>query len=84
MDENSKKEEFSYAYIKMIAAIAGVDVSFSNRPSDNAGIDLTFKVTHAIDNLYTVSIDAQVKCVSSATIYDSYIKYVLKVKNYKR
>lgn len=84
MDENTKKEEFSYAYIKIIAALAGIEVIIAGRPSDNSGIDIILRAPGAINGLLSPSIDAQVKCVSTATIEEFFIKYSLKVKNYKR
>lgn len=84
MDENSKKEEFSYAYVKMIAALAGYETIVSGRPSDNSGIDIIIRAPGMIKGLFSPSIDAQVKCVSTARIGDSHITYSLPVKNYRR
>ncbi|MBP0019629.1 MAG: DUF4365 domain-containing protein [Cyanobacteria bacterium SBLK] len=85
MDDNAKKEEFSYGYIQMLAAISGFSVEKSSRPLDNGGIDMTIVAPEDIGLLFSLKIDVQIKCTSSDTIiHNDYIHYPLPVKNYNR
>lgn len=84
MDENTIKEELSYAYIKIIAALSGLELIIPGRPSDNAGIDVIIRAPGKIKGMFSPSIDAQVKCTSRDIIKEKCLKYPLEVKNYKR
>lgn len=84
MDDNTKKEEFSYGYIKIIAAVSGLEVNIAGRPSDNAGIDIIIKAPDIIQGVFSPRIDAQVKCTSGDILKDEFIKFTCKVNNYKR
>lgn len=65
MDDNTKKEQFSYAYIKLLASISGLVVIEAARPLDNAGIDITIRAPGMIRGILSPSIDAQVKCTAT-------------------
>jgi hypothetical protein len=84
MDLNTIKEEFSYAYVKMIAAVTGYEVIVTGRPSDSAGIDITIRAPGNINGVFSPTIDAQVKCTSRDVLKKHYLKFPLEVKNYKR
>jgi Domain of unknown function (DUF4365) len=84
MDDNTKKEEFSYGYIKMLAAVSGFVVSEASRALDNAGIDIIIKAPGQIKGVLSPSIDAQVKCTSRDIIKDNLVKFALPVNNYRR
>ena len=85
MDDNTKKEEFSYGYIQTLAAISGFSVKKSDRPLDNGGIDATIIAPRDIDLVFSLKIDVQLKCTSSDKIVkEDYIHYPLPVKNYNR
>lgn len=43
MDDNTKKEEFSYAYVKLLASVSGLIVTDASRALDNAGVDITIR-----------------------------------------
>ncbi len=84
MDENTIKEEFSYGYIKIIAALSGLELIVTGRPLDHAGIDVIIRSPGKINGIFSVSIDAQVKCTAIDISKEKYIKFPLKVQNYKR
>ncbi len=84
MDDNTKKEEFSYAYVKLLASVSGFIVTDANRALDNAGIDITIRAPGIIKGIFSPGIDAQVKCTSQDVVKDTFIKYPLPVKNYRR
>lgn len=85
MDTNTQKEEFSYAYVKAVASVAGCAVEQKPRAIDNAGIDLTIVVPGEIGEILFPKFDAQIKCTSSQTVFHSNsIKFPLDVKNYNK
>lgn len=84
MDDNSKKEEFSYAYIHAIAAMAGYSLEIKPRALDNAGIDVTVTVPGEIHGKLSPRFDAQIKCTSKTFTDKDKISYPLLVKNYER
>lgn len=84
MDLNTIKEEFSYAYVKMVAALTAYEVIVTGRPSDSAGIDITIRAPGNINGIFSPTIDAQVKCTSRDIIKEDCLKFPLEVKNYKR
>ncbi|MDY7015117.1 MAG: DUF4365 domain-containing protein [Cyanobacteriota bacterium] len=85
MDRNAQKEEFSYAYIRAVASVAGYSVEQKSRPMDNAGVDLTIEVPGEEGSILFPRFDAQVKCTSSQKVYSAnYIKFPLPAKNYNR
>jgi hypothetical protein len=87
MDENTRKEEFSYAHIQAIASVAGFCVQPKPRPMDGAGIDIMLETPGAMAEGVTSypKIEAQVKCTAKrAAIAASTISYPLEVKNYNK
>ncbi len=84
-NQNAKKEEFSYAYVHTVASVAGYSVEIKRRLMDNAGIDLTIEVPGEMGEVLFPKFDAQVKCTSSLEgVYENYISFSLKAKNYNR
>lgn len=84
MDDNSKKEEFSYGYITTLCAVSGLTVSKADRPLDNQGIDITIIAPGQILGIFSPKVDAQVKCTSQNVIQGNVIKYKLPIHNYRR
>ncbi len=85
MDENARKEMFSYAYVQAVASVAGFAVENKSRPMDNAGVDLTIESPGRTGEILDPKFDAQVKCTSSEKIiHQDCIKYPLPVQNYNR
>jgi hypothetical protein len=84
MDENTKKEEFSYGYIQLISSISGFSVEKSGRARDNSGIDVTIVAPDEIEDVDAPRLDAQVKCTTLAAEKNGFITYPLAVKNYNK
>ena len=83
INSNSRKELFSYAYVKAVAAVAGYSVREADRAMDNAGIDLTIQAPGEIGEVLFPRCDAQVKCTSSTDIIkENSINFPLPVNNY--
>lgn len=81
-----KKENLSLAYIRVIAAKAGVNISI---PEDDYGIDLQFREvitlnrngeTRIVEN--GISIDVQLKCSHDTDVQEDHLIYDLEAKNY--
>lgn len=83
MDDNSKKEEFSYGYIATICSASGLSVTKAERSLDNQGIDLTIIAPATIKGLLSPRVDVQVKCTSQNIIQENVIKYPIPIKNYQ-
>ena len=83
MDTNSKKEEFSYGYLKMIGAKSGLAVENHGRSIDNQGIDIQIVYAGKIENVHTPRIDAQVKCTSQDIEKEDYINFPLDTTTYE-
>ena len=81
MNLSEKKEDFSYAYIRAVAAAAGFAVEAPMR--DNASIDLEIH-GKGFDSGKVCFPQAglQVKCTATASVPSDAIKYKLKLKNY--
>jgi len=71
MDSNSRKELFSYAYVKAVAAVAGYSVQEKTRTMDNAGLDLTIELPGELAGTLFPRFDAQVKCTSSPDVINT-------------
>jgi len=84
MDINAQKEEFSYGYLQLLGAKAGLEVTKSGRQTDNQKIDLHIIHAGKISNIYTPRFDAQVKCTHQENIDDEYFKYDLDIETYDR
>ncbi len=83
MDTNTKKEEFSYGYLKMIGAKSGLAIENHGRSIDNQGIDIQIVYAGKIGNIHTPRIDAQVKCTSQDIEKEDYINFSLDIKTYE-
>lgn len=85
MDSNSRKELFSYAYVRAVAAAAGYSVQEKTRTMDNVGLDLTIEVPGEVAGMLFPRFDAQVKCTSSPdVIKENSINFPLRVNNYDK
>ena len=84
MDINAQKEEFSYGYLQLLGAKAGLEVTKSGRQTDNQKIDLHIIHSGKISNIYTPRFDAQVKCTHKENIDNGYFKYDLDIETYDR
>ena len=85
MDEETRKEVFSYAHISAIASVAGCDVERKQRPMDIQGIDILIEFPGTINGVESPKIDAQVKCTSQENaVQDGYVKVRISVRNYNK
>lgn len=76
MTEEQQKEQFSIAYVRAIAAVAGVSVT---RPEvDDDSIDIAFSSR----NLQRPKLEAQLKCSAVLDNDGEVLRYPLNVKNY--
>lgn len=80
MHISARKEEFSRAYVKSIAAQAGL--KHATDSIDNDGIDLTLKGSGYTGKVRNPQIEIQLKCTSQDVVKNDVIKYPLKLKNY--
>jgi Domain of unknown function (DUF4365) len=87
MPLNTRKEEFSYAHIQAVAAVAGFSVQLKSRPMDAAGLDLQIETPGNLPGgvVPFPKIEAQVKSTAASDIInDQAIHYPLEVKNYNK
>ena len=80
MDENQKKELFSKAFVKALAAQSGFR---SAEPDvDDDSIDLIIRGRGYRTGIRNPQIDIQLKCTASNEGGDDYFKFRLPLKNY--
>ena len=79
---NIQKEEFSIAYVRAVAAVAGFSVSDQERAVDDDGIDISIKSSGAKGTSRRPSVDVQLKCTAIKMPDVDPIPYRLRVKNY--
>lgn len=80
MDLNAHKEQFSIAYLRAIAAVAGFSVA---RPSvDDDSIDLTLSARSQDGYLRAPKLDVQLKCTEKTFRNDGFLHFRLPKKNY--
>lgn len=86
MDENTKKEEFSYGYIHVLTSACGYIIQRSGRSLDNCGIDLQIIDSETSENAEAPRISAQTKCTTPKYLHEeeNCFKYDLKVANYNQ
>jgi hypothetical protein len=77
VDINAQKEQFSHAYVRAVAAVAGFAVA---KPEvDDDSVDLSIK-----SKLHSVrpQLDVQLKCTETLELSDIQMGFQLKQKNY--
>lgn len=80
MTLNEQKEQFSYAYVRAVAAVARVTVT---KPEiDDDSVDLMLKLKSLGGPVRSPQIDAQVKCTGNANVAVDHVAFPLKLKNY--
>jgi len=80
MTLDDQKEQFSFAYVRAVAATAQIVV---NEPTvDDDSVDLTFQQKGRAGQVRSPRLDVQVKCTESAAVHPDHIAYPLKLKNY--
>lgn len=83
MDLNTKKEEFSYAYVYGVTASAGYSFQIAPRPLDAEGVDVILTGLGASRSTRRPRLDVQIKCTSRNLLDREIIRYPLEVKNYE-
>jgi len=80
MDLSLRKEQFSQAYVRAVAAVAGYGVSKPDPDYDSIDIELSGRTGEGVPT--RPKIDIQLKCTSQNVPRDRDVVYPLKRKNY--
>jgi hypothetical protein len=80
MTIDDQKEQFSFAYVRAVAATARIAVNEPTVDDDSVDLILQQKGTGGI--FRSPRLEVQVKCTEAATITAAHIAYPLKIKNY--
>lgn len=80
MDLSTQKEQFSIAYVKAIAAQAGLNYAIP--VVDNDSIDISIIGRGFKGRIRSPQIDVQLKCTSNGVFEEDTLKFDLKLKNY--
>lgn len=80
MDLGQQKEQYSIAFVRAIAAVAGYTVY---RPEvDDDSVDIGFAARGLADTPRAPRIEAQLKCTARTQFLDGMVRFPLKRKNY--
>src|SRR5438046_533103 len=80
MTSEQQMEQFSLAYVRAVAAAAGVNVS---RPEvDDDSVDIMFSVKSVVGRPQPPLLEVQVKCTAAPIARGQSIRFPLKIKNY--
>jgi hypothetical protein len=80
MDLGQRKEQYSHAYIRAVASVAGFSAAIPEVDDDSVDLFLTGRSVSGIP--CRPRIDLQLKCTSDNVIRDDKVIYPLKRKNY--
>jgi hypothetical protein len=80
MDLSQKKQEFSRAYVKAVAAVCGYA---TQEPSvDDDSVDLTLAARGGAGTIRSPKLDLQLKCTSRDVLGEQTVNFPLEIKNY--
>ncbi len=80
MDLGQQKEQYSIAFVRAIAAVAGYSVY---RPEvDDDSVDIGFAARGLADTPRAPRIEAQLKCTARTILIEGVVRFALKRKNY--
>ena len=80
MTIDDQKEQFSFAYVRAVAAVSRIAVS---EPTvDDDSVDLLFQQRDGGGVVLSPRLEAQVKCTDAAVVTATHVAYPLKMKNY--
>jgi hypothetical protein len=80
MELSMRKEQFSHAYVRAIASVAGYDVTTPGVDDDSIDMKLSGR---SVDGLpLRPRLELQLKCTSEDVIRGDQVVYPLKLKNY--
>ncbi len=80
IDINQQKEQFSFAYIRAVATVAGYKVT--REEVDDDSVDLTISETGGGGTVRSPKLDLQAKCTENPNSENGALSFDLKVKNY--
>lgn len=80
MHITQQQEQFSNAYLKMVATLA--ECTLSKPEVDDDSIDFSIKTKNYIGVFSRPVLDIQLKCYRTAAINSEKFAYPLKIKNY--
>lgn len=80
MDLSHSKEQFSMAYVKAVASVAGFAVERISMDLDS--VDVTIWSRNRAGRIHSPRLDVQLKCTATDVVKGDVIKYPLKRKNY--
>jgi hypothetical protein len=81
MTLDQQKEQFSFAYVRAIAATA--QIAISEPVIDDDSVDLLFQQRSGDGLVRSPRLEAQLKCTEVANVHPNHIAYPLKLKNYE-
>ena len=80
MDLNQQKEQFSIAYVRAVASVAGYN---TYKPEvDDDSVDFGIAAKGPFTTVHSPRLEMQLKCTSMNEIDDVNIRFPLKLKNY--
>ncbi len=80
MEISQRKEQFSIAYVRAVASVAGFSVSTPGVDDDSVDLTLAARVVEGVPS--RPKIDVQLKCTSEDVLREREVVYPLKRKNY--
>ncbi len=80
MDINQQKEQFSKAYVRDVASVAGYSIYESDVDDDS--VDISIAQTGGNGTTRSPKLDIQLKCTEMNIMQDDGLHYPLKIKNY--
>lgn len=80
MHITQQKEQFSRAYVKAVATVAGYSLSYPDVDDDS--IDVSISETGGNGSIRSPRIDVQLKCTSGEAVNNGTVSLHLKMKNY--
>jgi len=80
MDISQRKEQFSIAYVRAVASVAGFSVSIPDVDDDSVDMVLAGRIVEGVPS--RPRIDLQLKCTSEDVLRVGEVVYPLKRKNY--
>jgi hypothetical protein len=80
MHITTQKEQFSYAYIRAVATVAGISITIPDIDDDK--VDLLLKRAGGNGKLKSPQFDVQVKCTHTISPGDEVFKYEMDVADY--
>ncbi len=81
MDLNAQKEQFSVAYVRAVAAVAGY--ATGKFDVDDDSVDLTLAERGGRGTVRSPRLDLQLKCTDQDNLRDDRLAFELSLKNYE-